>query len=237
MIKAILFDLDGTLMHMDQDLFIHKYFKLIAGYFAARGYDPVLFTRAMQKSVYYMVNNDGGQTNETLFWQTFPKLYGDLRIGDDIPAFDRFYHTAFDEMKPYCEPKAGAVEMLSRLRREGYRLVLASNPVYPVIAYERRMGWCGLTTDMFDFMTTYENMHHCKPSKGYFLEIAEVMGVKPEECLMVGNDVSDDMPARAAGMQVFLLDDTLLLNPQNEDLSVYPRGGFDDLMRYIEAER
>ena len=78
-------------------------------------------------------------------------------------------------------------------------------------------------------------MHHCKPSKGYFLEIAEVMGVKPEECLMVGNDVSDDMPARTAGMQVFLLDDTLLLNPQNEDLSVYPRGGFDELMRYIEA--
>lgn len=234
MIKTILFDLDATLIHLDQDRFLHAYFKRIAAYFAERGYDPVRFTEAMRKSVYLMLNNDGKQINETVFWQTFPRFYGDERIRDDIPAFDRFYHTAFEDLKPYCGEKAGAVEMLRRLREQGYKLVLASNSVYPLIAYEQRMKWCGLTTDLFDLLTTYENMHYCKPQAGYFLEIADMMGVKPEECLMVGNDISDDMPARECGMQVFLVTDSLLINPKGEDTSVYPQGGFDDLMRYLE---
>lgn len=237
MIKTILFDLDGTLLDMDQDTFLRAYFKKIAGYFAVRGYDPVRFSEAMYKSVYVMLNNDGKQTNEEIFWNTFPALYGDESMRDDIPKFEVFYQTAFGELESLCKEKVGAVEMLKKLREMGLSIVLASNPVFPYIAYERRMKWGGLTPEMFDLLTTYENVHHCKPTEGYYAEIADIMQVKPEECLMVGNDVSDDMPAKKIGMQVFLMDDTLLLNPQNEDLSVYPRGGFDELMKYIEKNR
>lgn len=237
MIKTILFDLDGTLLHLEQDAFLHAYFKRIALYFAERGYDPVRFTEAMKKSVYVMLNNDGKMRNDALFWQTFPKMFGDKRMLEEMPAFERFYHTAFGDMKPYCKEKAGAAEALRRLREMGFQLVLASNSVYPPIAYERRMGWCGLSSELFDFMTTYENMHYCKPSVGYFLEAADVMGVSPEECLMVGNDVSDDMPARACGMRVFLMTDSLLINPNGEDLTVYPQGGLAEMMKYIEENR
>ena len=79
-------------------------------------------------------------------------------------------------------------------------------------------------------------MHYCKPSNGYFLEIADRLGVRPEECLMVGNDVSDDMSARACGMQVFLVTDSLLLNPKGEDISGIPQGGFEELIQYIEEQ-
>ena len=237
MIRAILFDLDGTLLDMDQDAFLRAYFKKIAGYFAVRGYDPVRFSGAMLKSVHVMLNNDGKQSNEELFWSTFPRLYGNEHMKEDLPLFEAFYQTEFGELEPLCKEKPGAVELLGQLRKMGIPLVLASNPVFPLVAYERRMKWGGLSPEMFDFLTTYENVHHCKPTKGYYLEIAAIIGVKPEECLMVGNDVSDDMPAREAGMQVFLVDDTLLLNPHGEDLSVYPRGGLENLMCYIRKNR
>lgn len=55
-------------------------------------------------------------------------------------------------------------------------------------------------------ITTYENMHNCKPSPRYYLEIAEKIGREPEECVMVGNDAEADIvPAAAAGMSTFYL--------------------------------
>lgn len=59
------------------------------------------------------------------------------------------------------------------------------------------------------------------------------MGVDPKECLMVGNDVGDDMSAALCGMNVFLLTDNII-NSKNEDISVYPSGNFEDLFNYIK---
>ena len=40
MIKTVLFDLDGTLLPMDQDNFVKAYFKNLAIKLAPHGYDP-----------------------------------------------------------------------------------------------------------------------------------------------------------------------------------------------------
>ena len=53
---------------------------------------------------------------------------------------------------------------------------------------------------------------------------------------MVGNDVQEDMIAETVGMKVFLLTDCLI-NRNGADISVWPHGGFDDLLRWIERER
>ena len=58
------------------------------------------------------------------------------------------------------------------------------------------------------------------------------LSVKPEECLMVGNDAEEDTAAARLGMQVFLLTDCLL-NRKGVDIEQYPHGGFDELMDYI----
>ena len=235
MITTVLFDLDGTLIHMDQDDFIKHYFQHIAMYFAKHGYDPVRFTKSMQVGVVAMMTNNGEKLNHEVFWKSFCEAFGEDMTKENA-KFERFYETDFDAVKPYCGPKANSNELLQKLREMGLRLVLASNAVYPPIAYEKRMAWGGLTPEPFELLTTYENMHYCKPSLGYFKEVAEKLGVTPEECLMVGNDVSDDMPARHAGMQVFLLTD-YLINPKNEDFSTLPQGNFDDLIRYIEKNK
>jgi FMN phosphatase YigB (HAD superfamily) len=80
--------------------------------------------------------------------------------------------------------------------------------------------------------TTYENSRHCKPNLDYYRDILDSIGANPEECLMVGNDVGEDMIAKELGMKVFLLEDCII-NKSGEDISAYPHGSFDELINYI----
>jgi hypothetical protein len=56
----------------------------------------------------------------------------------------------------------------------------------------------------YRLITSYENMRTCKPMPGYYLEIASVLDCPPEDCLMVGNDLDQDItPAQRAGMATY----------------------------------
>ena len=232
MIKAVLFDLDGTLIEMDQDAFLKSYFQRLTAYFAAEGYDPAAFSQALMYAVKVMLANDGAMKNDELFWKAIASKLGQ-RVLDDYPKFEAFYEQAFDALKPLCGTREGASDVLSYLRARKIPLVLASQPAFPFIAYEKRMGWGGITVEPFEWITTYDESRFCKPCGGYYLDIATRLGLRPEECLMVGNDVSDDMSARHVGMQVFLLTD-YLLNPKNEDYTALPHGNVSDLLAFLE---
>jgi FMN phosphatase YigB (HAD superfamily) len=94
------------------------------------------------------------------------------------------------------------------------------------------MEWAGLDENDFEFCTSYDLCSFCKPQKEYFEEIASNLGISPAECLMVGNDVDDDMPAEKCGMKVFLLTNNLI-NKDNKDISSYKQGDFGDLIEYV----
>ena len=119
------------------------------------------------------------------------------------------------------------------MKDRGCRVVLATNPLFPAIATESRARWAGLDPADFERITTYENSRFCKPNPAYYREILESIGEVPENCIMVGNDVGEDMVAQTLGMQVFLLTDCLI-NKQNADISAYPRGNFADLLEFLE---
>ena len=85
----------------------------------------------------------------------------------------------------------------------------------------------------FEIFTTYENYHFCKPNLNYYREVVERLGVKPEECLMVGNDVGEDMVTEELGMKVFLMPADLI-NKVGKDISKYPQGNFEDLLVFIQ---
>ena len=59
------------------------------------------------------------------------------------------------------------------------------------------------------------------------------LNVSAEECLMVGNDVGEDMVTANLGMKVFLLTDCLI-NRTGADISQYPHGSFAELAEFIE---
>lgn len=235
MFKAILFDLDGTLLPMDQDLFVKTYFKEIAKKMAGHGYDPEKLIDAIWQGTGAMVKNDGSVTNEDAFWKVFRSLLGEHTLRDK-DLFSQFYENEFDNAKSVCGKAAEAAELIAYLKGEGCKLVLASNPIFPDVAQRRRLTWAGLDPQDFDYITAYENSSFSKPSPNYFSKIAEKIGVAPEDCLMVGNDAGEDTPSLSVGMSFFLMT-PCLLNRDNRDITKYPRGGFPELKAYIDSRK
>lgn len=231
-IKAVLFDLDGTLLPMDYEAFVGGYFKLLAGKLAPLGYEPEGLVKSIWKGTGAMIRNDGSKVNEEAFWTVFESIYGEdcLKHKD---KFDEFYRVEFLNAKSFCSYDENAAKVIKLVKEKGLKAVLATNPIFPAVATEARISWAGLDKDEFEIYTTFENSSYCKPNLKYYLEICEKLGLEPSECAMIGNDVSEDMVAKELGMKVFLLTDCIL-NKENKDISEYPQGGFLELLDFIE---
>ena len=212
-IKTILFDLDGTLLPMQQDEFTTAYFDRLSKKLAPYGYEPKRLIEGVWHGTKAMVKNNGTQTNEQVFWKEFAELF-DENVYSDIEKFNEFYATDFDKLKSYCGFNEQANQTIKRLKETGCTLVLASNPVFPMAAQKKRMLWAGVNPDDFALIMSYENSHFCKPNPLYYKEIAEKLGVKPGDCLMVGNDTTEDAAATLTGADFFLLTDCLLNNAE-----------------------
>lgn len=232
-ITTVLFDLDGTLLPMDQDIFTKTYFSLLAKKLAPLGYEPNALIEGIWAGTKAMVKNDGRGTNEEIFWEDFCSRFGP-QAKDDLPAFDAFYREDFHHVQQSCGFEPHAAEVVSLCKELGLRVALATNPIFPAIATEQRIAWAGLTTEDFALYTTYENSSHCKPNIEYYREVLSALGAKAEECLMVGNDVDEDMIAETLGMSVFLLT-PCMLNRSEKDVSAYPQGDFEALKTFLKA--
>jgi len=232
-ITTILFDLDGTLLPMDQKKFTKADIRGLTFAAEPAGYSPGFLASTILAGTSAMVKNNGNQTNEQAFWKTLEITYG-KSVWNDIHLFDEFYESDFQKIKDVCGFTPKAAELVNYIKKKGYRIALATNPLFPRTATESRIRWAGLEPTDFELYTTYETSRYCKPNLNYYKEILKQLQVAPEECLMIGNDVSDDMVAKNLGMRVFLLTDCLI-NKNNEDISVYPNGSFDELFEYIDS--
>lgn len=231
--QGILFDLDGTLLPMDNDVFTKGYLKLLSGAVAHLGYTPDTMIPAMWKGVAAMVKNDGSRTNYDIFWEHFSTAFGP-KVYDHVPYFDAFYTdpNGFHKAKAFTAPTPMAQKAVELAHRNAQRVVLATNPFFPRVAVESRISWAGLTPDDFDLVTTYENSHSCKPNPAYYAEICKKLGLDPTKCLMIGNNADEDVRAsQAAGMDAFLLTDCLIAEGELPDC---PKGGFAKLLDFLK---
>ncbi|MBR3641430.1 MAG: HAD family hydrolase [Oscillibacter sp.] len=235
MIKTIFFDLDGTLLPMDQDVFTNAYFRALAAKAAPLGYEPKALVDGVWAGTKAMVKNDGSKTNEQAFWDTFLGVFGQEHAAD-IAVFNDFYENEFNTARDACgfDPRAG--ELVHDLKLLGYSLVLASNPIFPLVAQKARMRWAGVEPNDFRHITSYENSRYCKPNPAYFRALLEELELKGEECLMIGNDAGEDTPAAAVGIRVFLLTNCLI-NNVGFNLSSVPHGDFTDLRAFFATLR
>lgn len=229
-IKAILFDLDGTLLPVDQEEFTKAYFGLVAAKAAPLGYEPGKLVDAVWAGTMDMVKNDGKESNESVFWKKFSSIFGE-DIQKDREVFDDFYRVEFNELRKICRPNPDAVTALKRIKELGFRVALATNPLFPSVATENRIRWAGFEPGDFEFYTAYETIGLSKPNPKYYLEVAKRIGLKPDECAMVGNDAFEDGIAETVGMRVFLLTD-FLINKGNRDISAFPQGGFQRMTEW-----
>lgn len=231
-IKVVLFDLDGTLLPMDQETFAKAYMGSLAKSLSMHGYEPNKLVQTIWAGTAAMIKNDGEKRNEEVFWAKAKECYGkDLR--QDKKYFDAFYQTEFDTVKNACGYTPKAAALIKTVKEKGFRTVLATNPIFPAIATRKRIAWAGLSVDDFELVTSYENSFHCKPNVAYYEDILREIGVKGEECLMVGNDVNEDMVAANLGMRVFLLTDCMI-NRDDKDIFIYPHGSFEELTEFIK---
>ena len=231
MITTVLFDLDGTLLPMDQDVFIADYFRRLAATLGKHGYDPQRLTQTIWQGTAAMVTNDGSRTNEEAFWEAAEKGLGP-GIRQDKPLFDDFYLKEFDKIREVCGFNPLSSQIVRELKAAGKRVILATNPLFPAVATQCRIRWAGLQPEDFERITTYENSRHCKPNPAYYQDILDALNLKAENCVMVGNDVQEDMIAQSLGMKVFLLTDSLI-NRTGEEIDKFPHGSFPELMDFI----
>lgn len=227
-LKVILFDLDGTLLPMDQYVFVKAYFGLLAKNLSNKGFEPQKLIESVWHGTGAMIKNDGKTTNENVFWAQMAKIYGD-NVVKKIPDFEQFYINDFPMVQKSCGFNKQSNDVIKFLKSKGYRLVLATNPIFPEIATRQRIKWAGLDIEDFELVTTYENSRFSKPNLNYYTDILAKINVDAKECMMVGNDVSEDMVTTKLGMKVFLLTQDLI-NKNNEDINNYPHGNFDDFL-------
>lgn len=231
MIEAVLFDLDGTLLPMDQEAFINTYLGLLANFMAPYDYEPRKLVKTIWTGTGAMIANNGEKTNEEVFWDHFREVYGP-RVDSDQSLFEEFYATEFGKARTSCGFNPASAELIGWLKTRGVRLILATNPLFPRVATCQRIRWAGLDPADFEIVTTYENASFCKPNPDYYRQLLHNTSLNPENCLMVGNDAREDMAAGTLGMEVFLLTDCLI-NADGADVSCWPHGGFGELKTFL----
>ena len=201
-IKTILFDLDDTLLGNDMETFLPSYFKLL-GHYAASHLNEERFLPAVLKASELMTHNtDPAVTNRDVLWQEIEQLTG-LDPENSQALLDDFYRREFNQLQPLTQSYPVAAELLRACFAQGLKVVIATNPMFPLRAIEARLAWAGVPVTEFPFelVTSIENMHATKPHQAYYMEILQKVNSQPHETLMVGDDWQRDIePAAALGL-------------------------------------
>lgn len=212
MLKAIFFDLDGSLLPLDEQEFSSVYFDLISDYMQKYGYEKEELVNVILEGTKRMYKNDGTKTNEQVFWDFFKETYGDKKI-EDKKYFNEFYLNEFSKTKKCCKTNELAIDIVNYARSKVPYVILSTNPIFPYFATLERMSFVGLKKEDFDYITSYENSYYTKPNPKYFLALLKMFNLKPDEVIIFGNnDVEDYLCAKYAQIDCYLIGDSLILH-------------------------
>lgn len=205
--KALLFDLDGTLLDNSMETFLPPYFSALTQKLADLVPAEQLIRQLRASTMAMMANEDPLKTNADVFAEDFfPKL--GVPAERLMPLFEEFYNKEYCELRVFTKPVEAAGPVLKRAFDLRHPVVIATAPVYPLTALKQRLQWANLGDFPYAFITDYETMHSSKPNPAYYREIAGRLKCAPEDCVMIGNEVQMDiLPARRAGMKTYWITD------------------------------
>jgi FMN phosphatase YigB (HAD superfamily) len=229
MLKTILFDLDGTLLPINTDQFIGGYMKAVAKH-VAHLIPPEVLTKHLWEATNQVIRStDLTKTNAQVFGEHFYPAVGhpEERL---TPVFEQFYAQEFPKLQEGLQGLPGlASQVVQACIDQGYEVVVATNPLFPMAAIIERLRWIGADHFPWRLITAYEEMHAAKPNPAYFAEILERIGRRPEECLMVGNDVDEDGAAEKVGIKTFFITDCLI----NRREKTLPEGRYGTMAEFL----
>lgn len=231
--KAILFDLDGTLLPLDEKLFVDIYFTELSKVFSEYNIESNKLVEAIWTATHEIIKNDGKKTNEEAFWEKFKSIIN-IDLSNVKEVLEKFYANEFFTKLKKCSAENNLAKVAVNLaKKNGRKVVLATNPVFPIDALVR-LKWTGLDIDDFDYVTHYSNSSFSKPNPKYYLDLCEKLDVEPKECLMIGNDERQDIfAASSAGMNCYLVTDYLYTYPECKVNC--EKGSFKDLIEKLKV--
>lgn len=230
MLDTILFDLDGTLLPLDLERFIQIYFSEIGQTFSDL-MEPKLIMKHIWDATHTMVSSTDERTNETVFMEKFGQLIdGDLATYQQ--RFDQFYDQGFLNARASVVDTPVMQAAVRHLKAKGFNLVIATNPLFPEKAIHHRIRWAGFEPTEFSYITSYERNHYCKPQPLFYRELLAEIGKEPNQCLMVGNDVQEDLIAASVGIPTFLIKDYLIHRDETPIRTDF-EGSYHDFFNFV----
>lgn len=235
MITTILFDLDNTLLGNDMSTFLPPYFALIDRFIQTEFQQGSMLPAIIASSQEMARNTAPDLTNREVFWQHFGQQFElDRKALEE--RLNRFYLQEFKDLQKVTQQLPAAAELVRTAFAKGLQVVIATNPMFPLIAVEERLRWAGIPAADFPYLliTNYENMHAAKPHLAYYQEILQIANCRPENALMAGDNwVNDIEPAAALGIFTYWIQLTAAPPPDPDLPSAY--GSLEGLLMRIKS--
>jgi len=187
MIKAIIFDLDGTLIDS-----MGLWRQVDEEFLSQRGCEvpPDLFDHLPQ-------GNSFVQTA-----QYFRERFGlEESVEDIMKIWTEMVHSHYCNV---VELKPGVKELLKRIKDTGLKIGLATSNSYELA--EKSLTFNGVW-HYFEAVVTGDMHLMGKPYPDIFLRCAEVLSVRPKECIAIEDTLMGVQAAKAAGMQALAIYD------------------------------
>ncbi|MCD8321894.1 MAG: HAD family hydrolase [Oscillospiraceae bacterium] len=226
--------MDGTLIPIHRADFEAEMFPLSERYLHRHLKDADVCLAAMKYAALHGREHiREGESNEDRFERLLHEQLGDVLAKTLIATLERFYETDYNQIAHLCPDNGRGRRMLNAALQRNLIPILATNPVAPAVCLFARLSWAGLRPEQFAYSTTAENSFHMKPSPAYYQDLLNVVGAKPAECIMIGNDTLEDIPpAQGLGIRTFLVTD-YLVDRDGSAPTLGPQGDENDLLRFL----
>jgi FMN phosphatase YigB (HAD superfamily) len=232
--KQVLIDLDGTLLENNMDVFAPAYYKMLSAHLSEHIQPETMIRYLLAGTKAMIQNQDPAKTLEQTFDEIF---YPGIEVQKSaiIEDIQAFYRIKFPNLISVTRKIPAAIQLIENVIKAGYRVSIATNPLFPCTAVEQRLIWAGLepVKYQFEIISSYEHFHYAKPNPEYYREFAAKLNVPVDECVMIGNDYEADIiPSRIAGMRAFHIVDSGLDggHPKGQ-----PSGTIDEAIAWLES--
>lgn len=228
---TLLFDLDDTLLDTNLEAFIPAYFQAITQYFEDRVTPNVMLHALIQGTQRMSESADPTRTLMEVFDEVFYPALGIPKV-ELIQDFERFYANEFPSLSVHTQQRPEAVSLIEWAQTCGFRIAIATDPLFPRQATQHRLRWAGFDPEQFELVSSYENFHFTKTHPEYYAEVLGQLGWPEGSVVMVGNDAQRDIVSAARlGLKTYLIDGEAGL----ESVGETGRGTLAELRPWLES--
>jgi FMN phosphatase YigB (HAD superfamily) len=228
---TLLLDLDDTLLGTNLDVFVPAYFQALSRHLANHTAPDALFRALIEGMNLMSESEDPTRTLEEIFDSDFYSRLGISKL-DLFHILEEFYDDVFPLLRQYTQPRPDAAPLIDWADSRGYRIAIATDPLFPRKATYHRLRWAGFDPERFELVSTIEHFHFSKTHPAYYAEVLGRLGWPEGPILMVGNDVTRDLvPAHRLGLKTFHVDEETSASPGFEA----GRGSLAELRPWLES--